>query len=162
MNSRLFAAAFLLGSGTVLASCGGNSEEPVEQQAPEGVEGLSIENPRLILPAVAGNPGVVYFDLVNDSDRNYAVRRADVEGAGRTEMHGSMEMYDGEIAMSPVGPQTVMANDTFTFEPGGFHVMVFDLSPELQAGGETEMTLTVAGGDKASFAVPIQSPGDAR
>ena len=157
MKSPLFACLVLAAGAAALSACGDNSQAPAEQQAPEGVPGLAVENARMILPA-----GVVYFDLVNNSARNVAVRRADVEGADRAEIHGTMEMAGGEMAMSETGQQTVMAGDTFTFEPGGYHVMVFDVSPELQAGGETEVTLTVAGGDKFSFAVPIRSPGDDR
>ena len=161
MKKQYFAVATMLAIGLGLTACGGTSQEPTEQQAPEGVPGLTAENARLILPAVAGNPGVVYFDLKNSGKKNYAVRRADVEGAARTEMHGTMEMASG-MEMSEVGPQTVMAGDTMKFEPGGYHLMVFDLAPELQAGGTTEVTLTVAGGDKTSFQVPIRGPGDDR
>ncbi len=162
MKTRPFAAALLVGCAAILGSCGSNPQEPVEQQPPDATLGLSVENARLILPAVAGNPGVVYLDIVNNSETNYAMRRADIEGAGRTEIHGSMAMAGGAMAMSETGQPTVMAGDTFTFEPGGYHLMAFDLSPELQAGGETEVTLTVNGGDKFSFPVPIRSAGDDR
>jgi len=162
MKSPLLTALLLAAGAAFIGACGENSSEPVEAQAPEGAPGLTAENARMILPAVAGNPGVVYFDLANSSDRNYAVRRADIEGAGRTEMHGTMEMAGGEMAMSETGQQTVMAGETFAFEPGGYHLMAFDISPELSAGGTTEVTLTVAGGDKFSFEVPIQNAGDER
>ena len=162
MKSPLFTALMLVAGTAFIGACGGNSSQPAEGQAPEGAPGLTVQNARMIMPAVGGNPGVVYFDLANSSDRNYALRRADIEGAGRTEMHGTMEMSGGEMAMSETGQQTVMAGETFAFEPGGYHLMAFDLSPELSAGGTTEVTLTVAGGDKFSFEVPIQNAGDDR
>ena len=40
--------------------------------------------------------------------------------------------------------------------------MVFDLDPSLEAGGTTEMTLTVVGGKKKSFPVEIRAAGDER
>ena len=73
-----------------------------------------------------------------------------------------MTTANGEMSMAPAGPQTVAAGQTFAFAPGGYHVMVFDLAPELAAGGQTEVTLTVEGGDKTSFMVPIRSAGDER
>lgn len=162
MKIRPFAAALVVGCVGVLGACGSDTQEAPEQQAPDAAPGLTVENARMILPAVAGNPGVVYLDIANNSDTNYALRRADVEGAGRTEIHGSMAMANGRMEMSETGQQTVMAGDTFTFEPGGYHLMAFDLSPELEAGGQTEVTLTVNGGDKFSFEVPIRSAGDDR
>lgn len=161
MNKPFFAAILLAGSGIALTACGAGTDEATTAEAEEGIAGLSLAEPKLVLPAVEGNPGAIYFDLVNESERNYAVRKAEVEGAGRTEVHATME-YDGEMTMGETGPQTVMAGDTMTFEPGGLHVMVFDLSPELQAGGTTQMTLTVAGGKTATFDVPIQAAGDDR
>lgn len=162
MKTPLFAAALLAGCAGMLGACGSDPQEAAEQQAPDNALGLSVGNARMILPAVSGNPGVVYFDIANNSETNYAIRRADIAGSGRTEMHGSMEMAGGQMAMSETGQQTVMAGNSFTFEPGGYHLMAFDLSPELQAGGETEVTLTVNGGDKFSFDVPIRSAGDDR
>ena len=48
--------------------------------------------------------------------------------------------------------------ETIKFEPGGKHVMAFDLSPELKAGAKTELTLTIAGGDKMrAVEVPVEA-----
>ena len=45
------------------------------------------------------------------------------------------------------------------FEPGQFHVMVFDIAASLQAGGTSEMTLTFADGDKLSAPLKLETPG---
>ncbi|TMM49898.1 copper chaperone PCu(A)C [Qipengyuania marisflavi] len=161
MIKPIYAAALLTATSLGLASCGGEAEQPAGAEAPEGVPGLAIENARLILPAVEGNPGIVYFDLVNSGEKARAVRRADVMGAERTEMHASMEM-SGEMTMGETGPQTVQPGDTMTFEPGGLHLMVFDISPELTAGSKASVTLTVAGGDKTSFEAEVRAAGDDR
>lgn len=169
MRKTVLAASALGLAALALAGCERAATPPESEQTTtqnatevEGLEGLKVENPRLILPAVGGNPGVVYFDLVNSSNADYAISRADVEGAGRSEMHASMKMANGEMSMSEAGPQTVKAGGKLSFEPGGYHVMVFDLSPELVAGGKTEVTLTMANGDKMSFDAPIRPAGDER
>lgn len=165
MRQTILAAAAVTLGALVLGACNdGSAPEPAATDArnAEDIAGLRIENARLILPAVAGNPGVVYFDIVNTSPQDHAVLRADVEGAGRSEVHSSMTTAYGEMSMAPAGPQTVAAGQTFAFAPGGYHVMVFDLAPELAAGGQTEVTLTFEGGDKTSFMVPIRSAGDER
>ena len=152
----VFAAAAL---AFALTACSQSDEGA--KQADENPTGLVVSNARLMLPPVAGNPAAVYFDLKNEGTRAVAVRRADVEGAKSASMHDMME-YNREMTMADMGPTTVKQGETLKFEPGGKHVMAFDLSPELKAGGKTEMTLTIAGGDKVSVEVPIQAAGAER
>ena len=66
----MFARTFIvatLGLATLgLAAC---SEQPAEvEQAPEGVAGLTVDNARVVLPAVSGNPAAVYFDVTYEGD----------------------------------------------------------------------------------------------
>lgn len=152
----VFAAAAL---SLALSACSQSDEAATP--ADENLTGLVVSNARLMLPPVAGNPAAIYFDLKNEGTRAVAVRRADVAGAKSASMHDMME-YNHEMTMADMGPTTVKQGETLKFEPGGKHVMVFDLSPELKAGGKTEMTLTIAGGDKVSVEVPIQAAGTER
>lgn len=155
MKTRFAAIALLLS----LAACSQSDEGA--KTADENPTGLTVSNARLMLPPVAGNPAAIYFDLKNEGKRAVAVRRADVADAKSASMHDMME-YNHAMTMADMGPLTVPAGETVKFEPGGKHVMAFDLSPELTAGGKTEMTLTVAGGDKVSFDVPVQAAGAER
>lgn len=157
---RTLIAAALLGVGTLaLAACGA---EPAPEAAKEAnPTGLTIANARLILPAVAGNPAAVYFDLTNDGERAVAVRAADIADAQSTEMHDMME-YGGVMTMAAMGPLSVPVGQTIKFAPGGKHVMAMGVSPKLKAGAKTEMTLTIAGGDKASFPVTVEAANAAR
>lgn len=153
-------APLALGFATVaLAGCSDTGDEAAAPVADEVM--LEVSNARLMLPAVSDRPGAIYFDVENTGDRNYAIRRADVEGAGRAELHASMQM-DGEMTMDSVGQVLVNAGDEETFEPGGYHVMVFDLDPAIAAGDTAEMTLTVVGGKQKSFPVEVRAAGDER
>lgn len=142
-----------------LAGCSGEAEDTAAVAADEVT--LEVSNARLMLPAVSGNPGAIYFDVKNTGEKNYAIRRADVEGAGSAALHGSMEM-DGQMTMDSVGQVLVNAGESESLEPGGFHIMVFDLDPALTAGTTTDMTLTVVGGKTKTFPVEIRAAGDER
>ena len=155
MKTVLTAVALSL----TLAACSQSDEAATP--ADENPTGLVVSNARLLLPPVAGNPAAVYFDLKNEGTRAVAVRRADIADAKTASMHDMME-YNREMTMADMGPTTVKQGETLKFEPGGKHVMAFDLSPELKAGGKTEMTLTIAGGDKVSVEVPVQAAGAER
>lgn len=152
-----FAAAVLAAAALSLAACSNEAENaaPVAETNPTG---LTITNARLMLPPVTGNPAAIYFDLENEGSRAVAVRRADVADAGSAAIHNTMES-NGQMSMGEMGPLAIPAGETVKFEPGGKHIMVYELSREVTAGGTTELTLTIAGGDKVSVAVPVQAAG---
>ncbi|MBB3032890.1 copper chaperone PCu(A)C [Alteriqipengyuania lutimaris] len=151
---KSFLPSVALVAGTIaLGAC---SEEPAETE--EVAAPLTASEGRLFLPAVEGNPGVVYFELANSGDRAVSIRRADVEGAASAELHDYMEYDDTE--MGSIGIVTVQPGETTSFAPGDLHVMAFELDPSLEAGGETTVTLTMAGGSTMEFEAEIM-PADA-
>jgi len=162
--TKTILASIALGLGSVvLAGCG---SEPAEQAdtAPDGLPGVSASNARLVLPAVKGNPGVLYFDL-SYGDPGAASRVAlsgvHIDGAKSAVMHEYSE-YGGQMIMSELTNPVVAKGETVKFEPGGDHVMAMGLDDSLAAGGATEVTLTFAGGDKLSFPAEIHAAGDER
>lgn len=159
MKLTHFAPITLALGALALASCSGGTDAAEAQAADEVT--LELSNARLMLPAVSGNPGAIYFDVKNTGEKNYAIRRADVKGASSAELHGSMDMQ-GQMTMDSVGQVLVNAGESESLKPGGYHVMVFDLDPALEAGGTTELTLTVVGGKQKSFPVEIRAAGDER
>lgn len=158
MNRSIWIAAALTGAAFGLAGCGEReATSEASSEAPDAPAGISVSNGRLMLPAVAGNPGAVYFELVNDGDRDRVVRAASVEGAGSTMMHVTTE-----TGMQEVLQVMLKAGETVTFEPAGQHVMVHDLEDSVVPGSEVEVTLTFVGGDKVSFPAEVRAAGDDR
>lgn len=154
-------AAALTGAAMMsLAACGGEAE--VVEAAPEGViEGVTIENARMVLAPVAGNPAAVYFDFSYDGDRAFSLGRVSVEGAESAMMHQYGE-YDFEVQMMEALPIPVTKGTKVEFKPGDYHVMAMNPSADLQPGGTTEVTLTVSGGKQHKFDAEIRAAGDER
>jgi copper(I)-binding protein len=153
-------AALALALGTTLAAC---SEEPAPpSEAVEGVvEGMTVENARLVLAPVSGNPAAVYFDLSYDGTRALTLYDAEVEGAGDATLH-QMGEYDFKVQMMEALPIALTQGTKLEFKPGDYHVMAMDVSPELEAGGTTEVTLKVSGGGTHTFDAEIRAAGDER
>ncbi|MEZ5682451.1 MAG: copper chaperone PCu(A)C [Erythrobacter sp.] len=160
MNFSRFATLALAAAILPLGACSGG-DAPAEEAVAANQTGLEVTDARLVLPAVAGNPGAVYFTLENKGDKNVALRRADVKGAGSAMLHETAE-WNHEMVMGEMGPPMLQPGDKLVFEPGGKHVMAFDLEPGLAAGGSTEMTLTIAGGKSMTAPVAIVGAGDER
>lgn len=144
-----------------LAAC-----QQEKQAVPEGVAsgrasgaveakpGLSLSAGKLVLPAVAGNPGAAYFALLNNSGKTVSLAAVSIEGAGKAEMH---QTQGG--SMTPVDRVDVEPGVSIAFEPGKLHVMAFDLAESIKAGGNAEMTLTFTDGDKLSAPLSVEAAG---
>lgn len=156
MKNGIWTAAALGLAAVTLASCG---EQPAEEAAPEA--GVTVTNARLMLPAVKGNPGAVYFDVKNASAKNMMIRAVSVAGAGSAMLH-QMGTWNKQPSMDEIFQVAVPPNAELKFEPGGLHVMVNDIGDTVTAGSTAEVTLTFVGGDKVSFPAEVRAAGDER
>lgn len=139
-----------------LSAC--KQESAPAETAPESIAGVEISNARLVLPAVKGNPGALYFDIVNAGDEFVAMRAVAVTGAKEAMMHETID-EGGTTRMAAMAPLSLDKGVPVSFAPGGKHVMAMGLDENLAAGDTTEATITFAGGDKQSFPVKVEAPG---
>jgi len=160
MKLKHLATVGLLASTISLAACGNEADVAAEAE-PEGIPGLSVDNARLVLPPVKGNPAAVYFDVTYEGDRGLSIRRADVAGAEEAKLHAYGE-WEGKMQMAEAMPIAITKGSEIAFKPGDLHVMAFNLDDSIEAGGTVEVTLTVSGGDKYSFDADVLAAGDER
>jgi len=89
----------------------------------------------------ADDVAAVYFVVVNDGDTADTLVGASADVTGRVEIHETV-MQDGEAEMQPVESIAIPAGEEMTFEPGGYHVMLFDLAEPLAVGDTVSLVLT--------------------
>jgi copper(I)-binding protein len=136
------------------------------QQAPAE---LKVDGAWVRLPAVASNPGAAYFTLHGGSEKANLVA-VSAKFAVRAEIHESMKhdmanmpdmnMANGAMMMQPVKDVVIQPGDTVTFEPGGKHVMLFDMSTSLTPGRKAPLTLSFADGKRIEIEAIIVGAGD--
>lgn len=130
---RLSAAvAFTLGSAVPLAQAG-HAAGPVT---------ITDSWFRYILPQV---PAGGYMTLRNASDRAVALTGSASPACGMLMAHKTEEK-GGMASMVPVQSVTVPAHGSFTFAPGGYHLMC--MQPRMKAGEAVSVTLTFADGQR--------------
>jgi len=127
---------------------------------PDAPAGIEVSEGRLMLPAVSGNPGAVYFTIRNMSDADQEIRSAWVAGAATAMLHET-QTQGGTARMRHATQVPLPTGETVRFAPGGLHIMAMDIGETLEVGGQTEVTLTFASGDKVSFPAEVRAPGDA-
>lgn len=158
MMKRVFGGAAVAGLALGLVACGGEAEAPAEEAAGDCPPGIVVNDGWLALPAVAGNPAAVYFTITNETDAQVTIRTADVIGAESAMLHETAS-WSHEVDMQELFQQPVAAGEELVFEPGGKHVMAFNMGEGTEPGGETETTLTFVNGDKCSFPVTAYPAG---
>ena len=160
MKSTILAGALLAIAGIGLAGCGGGASDQVA--APEGFPGIKVSDGRLVLPAVKGNPGAVYFTVDYSGDDIAVIRAVDVAGAKGAVLHNTGKGPNGEMQMAELLNEKVENGKTLKFESGGNHVMAMGLSDTLKPGDTTEVTLTFLGGTMTSFPAKVEAAGSKR
>lgn len=124
------------------------------QQAPD----LAVSNAWVRLNAVPGRPAAAYFTL---SARQAAtLTGVSTPAAARAELH-EMRKAGPAMTMAALPRVPVPAGGTVAFAPGGKHVMLFDVTPEVKPGGSTTLTLTFADGKTVTAIAPVKGAGDA-
>jgi len=82
--------------------------------------------------------GAAYLELKSDVDTT--LTKAESPAADSVEMH-KMSMKDGVMEMRMLKTLALPAGRTVKLEPGGFHLMLFDLKKPLKVGENVPLTL---------------------
>lgn len=137
----------------LLHSCNREAPAPAPTQTAEATAetpGIALSDARVQLPIVSGRPGAAYFTLNQASGAPRKLVGVAVDLAGRAEMH---ETKGG--SMAPVEEVPLEPGKAVKFEPGGLHVMLFDLDPKLRFQKEVALTITLDDGGKATAQAPV-------
>jgi copper(I)-binding protein len=166
LSDRLLTAMGTAVLAVCAAACSPEADTPAPPEAgtpmpadPDAPAGISASDGWMSLPPVSGNPGAVYFTISNAGDAATTIVAASLLGAERAEMHETVSTGQ-QMTMQELAEIPLPAGEELVFAPGGKHVMAFGLGDSLAVGGETELTLSFASGDKISFPVAIRAPGD--
>ncbi|MEV2277483.1 copper chaperone PCu(A)C [Nocardiopsis sp. NPDC049922] len=157
-RSATAAALFAL----ALSACGGGTgeqeEAPAEEAAAEATaaDGFEITDPWI--KAVSQEEGMtgVFGEIANTSGAEMTIVAAEADGADMVELH-EVSMDGADATMSEVeGGFVIPAGETHTLEPGGYHIMLMELTQDLEAGNELTVTVEFADGSTASFDAAIR------
>lgn len=128
---------------------------------------LSADDAWVRLPGAAGRPAAAYFTLYGGPDPATLVAIS-APFAARAELHETMPDMSAPTApgsnppstMAPLDSVVVPAGQTVRFEPGGRHVMLFDVKPGARAGTAAPLTLRFADGRTLQVDAQLIGAGD--
>ena len=96
--------------------------------------------------------GAVYFTAHNGAEEEDHLIGVSSPIAGRAEVHETVEQ-DGGMVMQPVEFVAIGPDEEVVFEPGGYHIMLFELTEPL----EVDSTITVVLEFENAGQVPIEA-----
>ncbi|MFA6954431.1 MAG: copper chaperone PCu(A)C [Thermoanaerobaculia bacterium] len=106
-------------------------------------------------PAVSVTAG--FMTIENPTSRAIALTGVISPAAAVVELH-EMKMADGQMSMRKVDRIEIPAGARVKLEPGGLHLMLFDLKETLEAGSRVEFVLQFDDGTEAKIAAIVRSP----
>jgi len=144
---RLALAALITLAPFALSAC----------EAPSGPAAVSVSNAAINLPAVRGRPAAGYFELQPTPDQG-ALTSVTSPHARRIEMHETVQ-EGGMSSMRAMQRVTIEDGKPISFQPGGRHLMLFDLDPSLEAGKEIQLTFHFEKGEPLTAKAAVRPAG---
>jgi hypothetical protein len=133
----------MLAAGTLLlalAACGGDDASE-GGTGDTGSSGAEIAVTDAWARSAMEDKAAVYFVVTNDGETDDRLVGAAADVDAMVGIHETT-MSDGVAEMQPVDGVDVPAGETVTFEPGGYHVMLEELTAPLEVGSTIGVTLT--------------------
>lgn len=128
LHKTVFAMALV--ATLILTACGAGSTGPQ----------ISVEDPWARSVPAAGGNGAVFFQLVNTGNEADQLVGGESPAAGTVEVHQT-KMEEGVMKMEHIPGLEVPAKGEVLLKPGGYHVMLIDVTQPLAPGDTLPITL---------------------
>jgi copper(I)-binding protein len=117
---------------------------------------ITVNGPyiRAVPPVVKTSAAFMQFQ--NSSDTEQFLVSASTPAAAAVELH-MHTMDDGVMRMRRIAHVHLPPNETVSLEPGGLHIMLFDLVSPLNVGDQVPMTLTFEDGSTKEISAEVRS-----
>ena len=117
-------------------------------------ETVSIEHAWVRATTPGQDVGAAYMTFASKQD--VTLIRIESDATKSVEIH-SMSMQNGVMKMRMLETLPIKAGKPYKLEPGGFHLMLFDLKKPLAAGQQVKFELTFKSGN-TEFKQQIKAP----
>ncbi len=145
----LAAAVLLTGAAGTLAACSSGGST--------GSSGITVSDAWVRVPGNSMGPTAAYMTIANSGSADDALLSATSSVAGSVEIHQTTTDASGMTGMSPVDRIAVPAGKSTSLAPGGFHMMLMDLTRTLAAGDKVQLELTFDKAGKVTVEAEVRA-----
>ena len=109
-------------------------------------------------PGIAGGNSAIYFIIDNRQGQADTLLSASSDAAGVVELHISKMDEEGNMTMEHQENVPIPSGEEVVFKPGGLHVMLMNLSDDLQPDEKITATLTFQNAGSVEVEATIREP----
>lgn len=122
----------------------------------DGGAEIVIDNPWVRETPPGRTVAAGYMDIRNEGEGARTLLTAQSPAASRVEIH-TMEQADGMMRMRRIDRLEVPAGETVNLQPGGIHLMLFDIETAA-VGQHIPVTLSFEDGWQIETSFPVRRP----
>lgn len=119
-------------------------------------QSLSINDAYVRAPVADRDVTAAFMTIVNDSETDNALLTASSPAAEKVELHQHTHS-DGMMRMRQVERIEIPAQASAVLEPGGYHMMLTGIKPELREQESIDIDLNFANGETVKVAAEVRS-----
>ncbi|WP_241242439.1 copper chaperone PCu(A)C [Thalassotalea sp. G2M2-11] len=97
-----------------------------------------------------------YMEIVNEGEKPVVLLSASGQISDRIEIH-QHTMENGMMRMRQQDSLTIPAHDSVTLQPGGYHLMIFNVTQPLKVNDEITLTLHFKEAAAMTVTLPVKS-----
>ena len=105
----------------------------------------------------AGTTSAAFLTISNQTGQTDRLLSAECDAARAVELHET-RMENDIMAMRQVSAIDIPAGASVELKPGGYHIMLIDLSEELKAGQKLALTLVFENAGRVAVEAEIRAP----
>jgi copper(I)-binding protein len=148
---------FTLSVASFLTACG-SSDHQEQTRTAATVGALEIVDALAPAPA-APDVASLYFTVINHGTLADTLTAIATSAGGVASLH-DMVHVDGAMRMQATGPIAIAPLDTMRMAPGGYHVMMEQISTRPTVGDTLSVTITFSGAGRVDLRVPVLTYSD--
>lgn len=137
----------------LLAAC---ALVPITGRAEVGIQRLQVSDAYVRVPVPGQSNSAAYMRLRNTGERDIVLVAVETSLAARAELH-SHRREDGVMRMRHEEKLVIPAGETLALEPGGLHIMLFDLARSIRTGDSASLKLVDAEGRQLVVEAAVKS-----
>lgn len=102
---------------------------------------IIFQNPTIKTTPPGITNSAAYFTIINNGEKDITLIDVASDAAQRVEMHEHV-VSNGAMKMQKMGPLTIPAKGSVSFQPGGSHIMFIGVTNNIKSGDKIDITFS--------------------
>lgn len=136
---RKLMVALAAAGALALAGCSSDSASTTESSAPATDAAVTVTD--AYIPQPASDTSAMFGTITNSGTEAVTLTTGSVEGVGMVQVHEFVTEDNKQIMQEMPNGLEIPAGGSVTLQPGGYHVMMMDVTADWQVGDEVPVTL---------------------